>query len=88
MDDPRFLKRFAAARRPGTYLRIVSEGEVGAGDPTEVVERPGHGVTIGRFTEAYLGDRTQLAGLLVADQLSRDWRSWIAGNAEPANRTG
>ena len=25
-DDPKMLKRFAAARRPGTYLRITEEG--------------------------------------------------------------
>ncbi len=81
MDDPRFLKRFAVARRPGTYLRIASEGEIGAGDEIEVVERPGHEVTIGRFAEAYLGDREQLSGLLAADGLSDDWRSWIAERA-------
>jgi MOSC domain-containing protein YiiM len=27
-----FIKRFAAARRPGTYLRVLREGEVAAGD--------------------------------------------------------
>jgi MOSC domain-containing protein YiiM len=31
MGDPRFVKRFAAARRTGTYLRIVEGGDVGAG---------------------------------------------------------
>jgi len=36
MGDPRFVKRFAAARRPGTYLRIVAGGDVGAGDRIEV----------------------------------------------------
>jgi MOSC domain-containing protein YiiM len=77
MDDPRFLKRFAAARRPGTYLRIGSEGDIGAGDGIEVVERPRHELTIGRFAEAYLGDREQLRGLLAAERLSDDWRSWI-----------
>ena len=77
MGDPRFLKRFAAARRPGTYLRIVEEGELGAGDQIEVVERPAHRVTIGLFVEAYLGDRSRLADLLAADALSATWRAWI-----------
>jgi MOSC domain-containing protein YiiM len=77
MDDPRFLKRFAAARRPGTYLRIVSGGEIGAGDEIEVLDRPPHDVTIGQFAEAYLGDHDQLSELLSAEQLSDDWRSWI-----------
>jgi MOSC domain-containing protein YiiM len=77
MEDPRFLKRFADARRPGTYLRIVSEGKIGAGDEIEVIDRPPHEVTIGRFAEAYLGDHDRLADLLAADRLSEDWRSWI-----------
>jgi MOSC domain-containing protein YiiM len=78
MGDPRFLRRFAQAGRPGTYLRIVSEGEVGAGDPVEVASRPNHGVTIGKFANAFLADRTRLPDLLAAEQLSDDWRSWIA----------
>jgi MOSC domain-containing protein YiiM len=77
MDDPKFLKRFAAARRPGLYLRIVEEGDLGAGDDIEVIDRPGHGVTIGLFTEAYLGDRSRLIELLAADALSATWRAWI-----------
>jgi MOSC domain-containing protein YiiM len=77
MGDAKFLKRFAAARRPGTYLRAVEEGDVGAGDRIEVVDRPGHGVTIGRFAQAYLEDRGLLVELLAADALSQMWRNWI-----------
>lgn len=32
VGEPRFVKAFAAARRPGAYLRIVGEGELAAGD--------------------------------------------------------
>ena len=32
VGDPRFVKRFLASRRVGAYLRIVQEGDVGAGD--------------------------------------------------------
>jgi MOSC domain-containing protein YiiM len=77
MGDPRFLKHFAAARRPGTYLRILEEGDLGAGDPIEVVDRPGHGVTIGVFADAVLGNRGLLDELLAADALSVTWRRWI-----------
>jgi MOSC domain-containing protein YiiM len=86
MGDPRFLKRFAAARRPGAYLRIVEEGELGAGDEVRVLSRPGHDVTIALHSEAYLGDRSLLARLLEAPQLSAGWRSWIEGQqaAQPA----
>jgi MOSC domain-containing protein YiiM len=77
MGTQRFVKRFAKARRTGSYLRIVEEGELGAGDGIEVVERPDHGVSIGLFAEAYLGDRGLLPRLLDADRLSAGWRSWV-----------
>jgi len=77
MGDPKFLKRFAAAGRPGSYLRIVEAGDVGAGDLLEVVDRPGHGVTIGLFAEAFLGNRRRLVELLAAGALSPTWRTWI-----------
>ena len=54
MGTQRFVRRFAAARRTGTYLRIVEEGELAAGDSIELVSRPGHDLTIGLFAEAYL----------------------------------
>jgi MOSC domain-containing protein YiiM len=38
--DPGMLRRFAHAGRPGAYLRIVQEGELGAGDEVEIVRRP------------------------------------------------
>jgi MOSC domain-containing protein YiiM len=75
MGDPRFVKRFAAARRTGTYLRIVEEGDVGAGDPIEIIERPDHEVTIGLFAEAYLGDHAH-AGRLLEAALAPRWQEW------------
>jgi MOSC domain-containing protein YiiM len=86
MGDPKFLKRFAAARRPGAYLRIIEEGELGAGDRIEIVDRPGHGVTIGLFAQAYLGDRSRLGELLTADALSHAWRIWIEEQARDRAR--
>jgi len=77
MGDPRFLKRFANARRPGSYLRIAEEGELGPGDVIEIVSTPDHGITIGQFNDAYLGDRDALQDLLRAEELSETWRGWI-----------
>jgi MOSC domain-containing protein YiiM len=85
MGDPRFVKRFAAARRTGTYLRIVEDGDVGSGDPIEVRERPDHGVTIGLFAEAYLGDHT-LAGRLRDAALAPRWREWAEQRSAPQSR--
>ena len=85
MGDPRFLKRFAAARRTGTYLRIVEEGDVGAGDRIEIVARPDHGVTIGLFAEAYLGDHA-LAERLLEAALAPRWREWAEEKRAPQTR--
>jgi MOSC domain-containing protein YiiM len=40
VGEPRFVKRFAQAARPGAYLRVVREGEVRAGDAVVVIEGP------------------------------------------------
>src|SRR5215471_4594900 len=42
MNDQGFVRRFTEAQRPGTYLRIIVEGAVGAGDEIRIVERPAH----------------------------------------------
>jgi MOSC domain-containing protein YiiM len=79
--DPRMLKRFAAARRPGAYLRIVEEGKLAAGDAVEVVERPGHDLTIAAFAHAYLEDRSALTRLLEVPAVSEAWRGWVRERA-------
>jgi MOSC domain-containing protein YiiM len=40
MDRPGFITEFIDGGRPGAYLRIVEEGEVGAGDAVRVRDRP------------------------------------------------
>jgi MOSC domain-containing protein YiiM len=78
MEDPRFIKRFAQAGRPGAYLRIVEEGELAAGDELEIVSRPDHDVSVGLFAEAYEHDHALLPRLLDAeDALPEPWREWI-----------
>ena len=41
-----WVKRFTAAVRPGTYLRVIEPGRIQAGDPIAVEHRPGHDVTV------------------------------------------
>jgi MOSC domain-containing protein YiiM len=43
---PDLVKRFAAHGATGAYLRVLETGELGSGDPVEVVLRPEHGVTV------------------------------------------
>jgi MOSC domain-containing protein YiiM len=81
MGDPRFPKRFAAARRPGAYMRIVQEGELGAGDVIEVVERPEHGVTSALVARAVLGERDLRPVAAEAPELAADLREWLEDRA-------
>lgn len=46
MAEPNWVKRFAEARRPGAYLKVLRTGTVGAGDPVSVLFRPDHDVTV------------------------------------------
>lgn len=73
MDDARFPKRFQAEGRMGAYLRIVREGDVAAGDAIAVVERPGHGVTLGDMVGA-LHDRSKAEALARVPGLPGFWR--------------
>jgi MOSC domain-containing protein YiiM len=50
MDEPQWVKRFTAHGAPGAYLRVVADGDVGAGDGVEVGHRPGHGMTVGSLS--------------------------------------
>ncbi|HVW18892.1 MAG TPA: MOSC domain-containing protein [Solirubrobacteraceae bacterium] len=75
MGEPRFLKWFVQARRPGAYLRIVEEGELGAGDDVELVSVPDHDVTIAMVFEAWLFDRSLLARIIEAPQLGERARA-------------
>jgi len=76
MEDKRFPRRFTEAGRPGTYLRIVVEGELGAGDEIRVIERPDHDLTIGDVFRIYTVARDEADRLLSVPQLSEAWRQW------------
>jgi MOSC domain-containing protein YiiM len=56
--DLQMVKRFGEASRPGAYLRIVTEGELGAGDEIEVLSRPEHGITVAFVADAILLDES------------------------------
>lgn len=76
MGDQHFPPRFAAAGRPGAYLRIVSEGDIAPGDPIRVLSRPRHGVTVGLVERAYHADRSLVPRLLEAPELTESWIDW------------
>ncbi len=64
-----WIKRFALAGRPGTYLRVIEPGEIQAGDEIEIVHRPDHEVTVALVFRALLVEPDLLPRLLAADAL-------------------
>jgi MOSC domain-containing protein YiiM len=49
MDEPQWVKRFGAAGRVGTYLRVIRTGSIQAGDHIHRIFVPTHGVTVGKW---------------------------------------
>src|SRR5260370_18448972 len=76
MTDNMFARRFTEALRRGGYLRIVVEGDVGAGDKIRVVERPDHDLTIRDVFRIYTRDRDEAERLLAVPRMSESWRRW------------
>jgi MOSC domain-containing protein YiiM len=74
MAEPHWVKTFAEQNRPGAYLRVVTPGEVRAGDPVEVRDRPAHGVTIANAFRAYMTEPELMAEYLRIDGLPEDLR--------------
>jgi MOSC domain-containing protein YiiM len=71
--EPQWVKRFAAAGRPGAYLRVLTPGTVAAGDDLEVVSRPAVAVTVAESMAAYYGDHNLMRRLLEVEGRSSKW---------------
>ena len=76
MNDKLFPRRFTEALRPGALLRILVEGDVGAGDEIQVIERPDHGLTVRDVLRIYAFDRQEVGRLLTISGMSESWRRW------------
>lgn len=77
IGTPGFVRQFAHASRPGAYLRIVEEGDLGARDSIEVISRPGHGITSRMVSDAILRDHALIPLVVRAHQLPTELRSWM-----------
>jgi MOSC domain-containing protein YiiM len=77
-DRPTLIKDFTAALRPGSYLRIIEEGEIKAGDLIHVEFKPQHEVTIRDLFAAKSGERGKITQLKEVTQLSESYKDWLA----------
>jgi len=79
-DD--MIKRFLASWRSGFYLRVLREGEIGAGDEIVRVHRDENRVSISDALKVYLGapDSEELRErALRVEYLSAAWRADLSG---------
>jgi MOSC domain-containing protein YiiM len=75
-DRPTLIKEFIEAGRPGAYLRILEEGDIGAGDDIEIIFRPPHNITIHDLYAAKSGERSRMEQILAVPELSDSYRDW------------
>ena len=73
LDEPQWVRRFAAARKPGAYLRVVSPGVVAPGDDLTVLSRPAQTVTVADSMSAWYGDRDLLARVMTVEGRGAQW---------------
>jgi MOSC domain-containing protein YiiM len=76
-DRDDMIKRFLASHRSGFYFRVLSEGEVGAGDEITLVHADENRVSVADALHLYLGEsesRELLQRVLGVEYLSAAWR--------------
>jgi MOSC domain-containing protein YiiM len=69
-----WVRRFTQAALPGAFLRVIEPGDIRAGDPVEIVRRPGHDVTVALVFRAMTLEPDLLPRLLAADALTEEVR--------------
>jgi MOSC domain-containing protein YiiM len=83
-DD--ILERFLLSGRSGFYLSVEQEGEVGAGDAIELVQRQPDAVTIAEMNQLYVRDKynADLLNKAVASPgLPDNWRQYFLRRLVP-----
>ena len=73
---PTLIKEFMASGKPGTYLRIIQEGHISAGDEIEVVSKPVHNVSIADLYAAKNGERSKVEEIAAVKELSAKYQEW------------
>jgi MOSC domain-containing protein YiiM/ferredoxin-NADP reductase len=77
MDEPQMAALLTSSGRPGFYLRVLEEGEVGAGDPILLITRGPERMTVAQVNALLYSShhpRDQLEQALRIPALSPGWR--------------
>ncbi len=76
MQDKTFPRQFTQALRPGSYLRIIVEGNIGANDEINVIAKPDHDLSVRDVFRIFTHNREEFARILEVEQMSADWKRW------------
>jgi MOSC domain-containing protein YiiM len=79
--DSKIIKRFLEARRPGFYLRVDREGELGAGDSIQALSSKPESISVVGISDLYNPATRDPTTLLRASQLPYlplSWRDYFA----------
>jgi MOSC domain-containing protein YiiM len=78
MADAEFVERFEAAERFGAYLRIVEEGDVGAGDEIDVFRtRTDPGIVVRQLAVSHArADAGWFRRVLADPDVPESWKDW------------
>lgn len=82
------VKRFLISERSGFYLSVVKEGEVGAGDEFQMIEKNTSGVRVVDVTRLYSSDKENvdlLRRAIATEALTESWREHFIKQLENLN---
>ena len=74
------IKRFLVSERTGFYFSVLQEGEVGAGDEFELLEKNDPGVRVVDITRLYSSDRENvdlMRRAIATEALPESWREYL-----------
>lgn len=77
---PDMVKRFLRSERTGFYLAVMQEGEVGAGDDIEPIEKSKRNVKVSDITQLYTREKHNVPLLrraIEVEALPESWRGYF-----------
>ena len=83
------IKRFLISERTGFYLSVLKEGEIGAGDEFEVIEKNASGVRVVDVTRLYSSDKGNvdlMRRAIATEALPDSWREYFRKRIESLDR--
>lgn len=74
------IRRFLASGRTGFYFSVQSEGEIGAGDEMELIERSSHPVKVSDITRLFVKEKQDTEAMrraIEVEALPDSWKNYF-----------